>query len=82
MEKLFVGNLPFSTTEDQLQKLFAKFGEVHNVTLVQAENGTSRGFGFVEMDNAELAIREIDDLDYKDRVLRVRAAIARGGWDG
>ena len=81
MQKLFVGNLPFSTTQDELRKYFADWGRVHRVTLVCDENGASRGFAFVEMDNAELAIKELDDVDFQDRVLRVRLASPRGHWD-
>ena len=48
--KLFVGNFPFSTTEADLQSLFAPYGNIESVTVVtDRQTGRSRGFGFVEM---------------------------------
>ena len=57
-KKLYVGNLPFSTNEDELRDLFAAYGEVTSVKLIEdRETGRLRGFGFVEMaaDGAILA---------------------------
>ena len=54
MTKLYVGNLPFSATEDQVRTLFAAHGTVDKVSLVNdRETGRPRGFGFVEMPNAD-----------------------------
>jgi len=55
-KKLFVGNLSFNTTEDQLRELFAQHGTVISAKLVMdRETGRSRGFGFVEMSEADVA---------------------------
>lgn len=56
MKKLYVGNLPFSTTEAGLKELFAVHGDVYRVSLAKHPTGTlPRGFGFVEMDDAGVA---------------------------
>ena len=56
-QKLYVGNLPFSVTSDDLQALFSQHGEVHSVNLItDRDTGRPRGFGFVEMENAQAAI--------------------------
>jgi RNA recognition motif-containing protein len=77
MKKMYVGNLPWSTTEDDLKELFASYGEVHSVAVItDRETGRSRGFGFVEMDpdNADNAMRELDGRDFGGRNLRVNEA--------
>jgi RNA recognition motif-containing protein len=87
-KKLYVGNLPFSTTEDELRKLFGRHGTVESVSVVtDRETGRPRGFAFVEMDanDAEDAIRALDGTDLGGRSLRVneaRARESRGGGGG
>ncbi|MDR0453228.1 MAG: RNA-binding protein [Deferribacteraceae bacterium] len=80
MKRLFVGNLPFTTTDDDLQKLFASFGDVNSArVIIDKQTGRSRGFGFVEM-KAELASRamsELNDSDYGGRKIRVSEAHER-----
>ena len=67
MKNIFVGNLAFSTTEDQLRNLFEQFGTVERVAiLTDRETGKSRGFGFVEMPNAEEADKAINGLNGQD----------------
>ena len=62
--KLFVGNLPFSFTEDQLHEMFAPHGNIASAQLIHdRESGRSRGFGFVEMPNDEEAQKAIDALN-------------------
>lgn len=62
--KIYVGNLAFSTTEEQLQETFAAFGSVRTASVVRdRETGRSRGFGFVEMDNDEEATAAINGLN-------------------
>ena len=63
-KKIYVGNLPFSATEDQVRDLFAQHGSVASVSLVtDRETGRPRGFGFVEMDDgAEAAISALNSL--------------------
>lgn len=62
--KLFVGSLPFSTTDDDLQQLFAQYGTVASAkVMTDRETGRSRGFGFVEFDNDDEAKAAIDALN-------------------
>ena len=62
--KLYVGNLPYETTESDLQTLFASAGQVSTVTIVRDRaTGQPRGFGFVEMSDAEGAQRAISEFD-------------------
>jgi len=61
---LYVGNLPYETTESDLQTLFASAGQVSTVTIVRDRaTGQPRGFGFVEMSDAEGAQRAISEFD-------------------
>ena len=62
--KLYVGNLPFETSESDLQTLFERAGEVSTVSVVRDRmTGRARGFAFVEMSSAEGAQRAIAELD-------------------
>jgi cold-inducible RNA-binding protein len=64
--KLYVGNLPFSTTENELQELFAQAGAVQEVTLMQDKfTGKSRGFAFVTMSSEQEAQNAISQLNGK-----------------
>jgi len=77
MSKLFVGNLPFSATEEEVREKFAEHGEVHAVNLVNDRHtGQPRGFGFVEMDDegAQRAIQALNNTDFGGRALRVDQA--------
>ncbi len=70
--KLYVGNLSYSTTNEQLEELFSSYGEVKQVNIIEG-----RGFGFVEMSNqseAEKAKEGLDGSDYKGRALKVDEA--------
>jgi RNA recognition motif-containing protein len=84
--RLYVGNLPFHATEDQLQQAFAACGPVTDVALVlDRVTGRSRGFAFVEMASAEAAQKAIATLDGTDlggRALRVSEAQDRRGGGG
>ena len=87
MKKLYVGNLPFSATEDEIRSLFEQHGTVDSVSLVNdRETGRPRGFGFVEMsEGADEAIRALDGSDMGGRNLRVNEARPRedrGGGGG
>jgi RNA recognition motif-containing protein len=65
--KLFVGNLPFTTTENDLQDYFAQAGPVTSVNIMQDRaTGRSRGFGFVEMGTPEDAKKAIEMLHHKE----------------
>lgn len=79
-KKIYVGNLPFSATEESLRKHFGQHGQVHSVSIItDRETGQSRGFGFVEMDNADAdkAIQALDQKDMEGRSLKVNEAKAR-----
>ncbi len=70
--KLYVGNLSYSATKNDLEQLFSKHGEVKDVNLIEG-----RGFGFVEMSSvaeAEKAKQALDGTDFKGRILRVDEA--------
>jgi RNA recognition motif-containing protein len=78
--KLYVGNLPFTATEEQIRELFAQYGEVESVELLtDRETGRPRGFGFVQMDSsaAQEAITGLDGKDLGGRPLRVNEARAK-----
>ena len=78
MGKLYVGNLPWSATEDELQKLFEAHGEVKNVKIIMdRDSGRSKGFGFVEMEGADEAITALDGKDFNGRNLKVNIAQER-----
>ncbi|PON12410.1 RNA-binding protein [Candidatus Entotheonella serta] len=76
---IYVGNLPFSTTEDEVRKLFADYGEVDKVNLItDRETGRLRGFGFVEMSSGgEEAIEALDQSVLGGRNLTVNVAKPR-----
>ncbi len=78
MKNIFVGNLAFTTTEEQLRNIFEQFGTVDRAAiLTDRDTGKSRGFGFVEMPNAEEAERAINGLngaDFMGRALNVNEA--------
>ncbi|MFQ5506867.1 MAG: RNA recognition motif domain-containing protein [Planctomycetota bacterium] len=86
VKKLYVGNLPFTATEDEVRSLFEKYGDVHTVTLINdRETGRPRGFGFVEMEDnhADEAAAALDGHDFGGRNLRVNQAREhRGGGGG
>ena len=88
--KLYVGNLAFETTGDDLKTLFAEAGTVESVSLIEdRETGRSRGFGFVEMSTKEegaAAIQQFNGKDLGGRALNVNEAKPRedrgGGRNG
>jgi RNA recognition motif-containing protein len=77
MSKIYVGNLPFSATEDSVRQLFAQHGTVESVSLINdRETGRPRGFGFVEMSKADAAraIQSLNGQDMGGRPLKVNEA--------
>ena len=75
--KLYVGNLPWSVTDDSLRDLFAAHGSVESATVVaDRDTGRSRGFGFVEMDRADAqrAMQELNGHSIESRELKVNEA--------
>ena len=79
MKKLYVGNLPFSATEDEIRDLFSEYGEVGSVQLItDRETGRPRGFGFVEMESGgDEAIQALDNSSMGGRSLNVNEARPR-----
>jgi len=81
MTSVFVGNLSYQTTENQLGELFSQIGRVNNVRVVNdRETGRPKGFAFVEFadqGSAERAIREMDNRDLNGRNMRVNMANQR-----
>ncbi|MBQ7585617.1 MAG: RNA-binding protein [Desulfovibrionaceae bacterium] len=79
-KSIYVGNLPWSATEEQVHELFAQFGEVISVKLINdRETGRARGFGFVQMEDegADSAIKNLNEKDFNGRSLRVNEAKPR-----
>ena len=77
---IYVGNLPFSATEDEVRELFEQHGTVISVKLItDRETGRPRGFGFVEMESpeADSAIEALNGADLNGRALRVNQARQR-----
>lgn len=87
MTKLYVGNLPFSATQEALRELFAAHGTVDSVSLItDRDTGQPRGFGFVEMPaaDAQRAMQTLNGQNFGGRPLRVNEAQERerGGGGG
>ena len=87
--RLYVGNLNFRTTSDELREIFSQAGEVENASVVEdRDTGRSRGFGFVEMATAEgaaAAIEQFNGKEFGGRALTVNEArprVERGGYGG
>jgi RNA recognition motif-containing protein len=86
--KLYVGNLPYDTAEDQLQELFAQAGSVESVKVMRdMATGRARGFAFVEMssdDEAQQAINKLNSYELGGRALTVNEARPKteGGFGG
>jgi RNA recognition motif-containing protein len=80
-KKLYIGNLPFTTTEDELRAVFERHGSVDSVAVItDRETGRARGFAFVEMseaNSAQDAIRALDGTQFGGRSITVNEAKAR-----
>ena len=87
-KRIYVGNLSFDTTEDGVRELFSQYGNVDSISLItDRETGRPRGFGFVEMSEADAntAIKELDGTELDGRTLKVNEArerTPRGGGGG
>lgn len=90
-KKIYVGNISFKATEDDIKELFAKFGEVESVKIITDQRtGRPKGFGFVEMvteEDAQKAIAGLNGSSFMERTLSVDAAKPqapreRGGFGG
>lgn len=89
MTSIYVGNLPFTASEDEVREMFAAFGPVDSVKLISdRDTGRPRGFAFVEMERsaAATAIQELNGKEMGGRNLRINEAQQRGsrpqkrGW--
>lgn len=77
-QKVYVGNLPFNTTEDELREHFMQYGSVTSATIVKdRESGRSRGFGFVELNDATNALSEGNGSSLAGRIISVSVARER-----
>jgi RNA recognition motif-containing protein len=80
--RLYIGNLPFSVTEEELRELFGRHGAVQSVNVVtDRETGRPRGFAFVQFEDAggaEAAMRALDGSNLGGRTIRVNEAVDRG----
>jgi RNA recognition motif-containing protein len=77
---MYVGNLPFETTEDEVRQLFEEYGEIESVAMItDRDSGRFRGFCFVEMENsaADAAIAALDGKEFSGRDMRVNEARPR-----
>jgi RNA recognition motif-containing protein len=79
--RIYVGNLPYSVTDDDLREVFSEFGELASAEIVKDKfSGQSKGFGFVDMPNnseADQAIKSLNDQPLKGRKLTVNEARPR-----
>ena len=83
--KLYVGNLPFDATEEAVRELFSAHGTVEKISLItDRDTGRPRGFGFVEMSNADAsrAMQALNGSDFSGRSLRINEAQDRAGGGG
>jgi RNA recognition motif-containing protein len=77
MTKLYVGNLPFTATEDAVRNLFAPHGTVETISLISdRDTGRARGFGFVEMSSADAsrAMQALNGKEFDGRALKINEA--------
>lgn len=77
---IYVGNLSYRTTEDEVRELFTQYGSVNRVSLISdRDSGRARGFGFVEMDRegGNAAITALDGQEFQGRSLRINEARPR-----
>ncbi len=85
-KKLYVGNLPFSATEDSVKEAFEQFGTVESVTIItDRDTGRSKGFGFLELatpQEAANAVTRMNGSDMDGRTLKVSEAVAKAPHDG
>jgi RNA recognition motif-containing protein len=85
MTKLYVGNLPFTATEDSVRDLFTPHGTVEKISLINdRDSGQPRGFGFVEMSSADAsrAMQALNGVDFGGRSLKINEAQDKGRSGG
>ncbi|TFG60579.1 MAG: RNA-binding protein [Spirochaetales bacterium] len=73
--RIYVGNLPYKCSEEEIKNVFAQYGMVNSVKIItDRETGRSKGFAFVEMDNGQEAIDGLNGKDFGGRALKVNEA--------
>lgn len=85
MNKIYIGNLPYSATEQDVQTLFAQFGEIENVALIKdRDSGRPKGFGFITFINQNSAqdALKMDGQDFQGRPLKVSMAKEKTAGEG
>ena len=79
--KLYIGNLSYGTTEDEIKQLISEYGTADSIQLIKDRHtGQSRGFGFIEMNNnseADAAIKGLNETNYRGRQLKLNQAQPR-----
>lgn len=79
--KLYIGNLSYSTTEEEIGQLIAQYGTADSIELIKDRHtGQSKGFGFIEMNNnseADAAIKGLNETNFKGRKLKINQAQPR-----
>ncbi|MBT3226382.1 MAG: RNA-binding protein [Deltaproteobacteria bacterium] len=81
--RIYVGNLPFRTTDAELRTLFEGYGEVESADVIRYKgSGRSKGYAFVQMDEeaSEKAAAELNEKEYEGRMLKVRVAKPRENY--
>ncbi len=80
--KLYIGNLPYSVTDKDIEELLADYGTAKSIQLItDMHTGQSKGFGFIEMSNnseADSVIKALNETEFKGRKLKVNQAQPRG----
>lgn len=78
---IYVANIPFALSEEELEAIFAEYGAISSVKIIKDKlSGQSRGFGFVEMENdneGDVAVEELDGFEVRGRELKVKKAYPR-----
>ena len=84
MSKIYIGNLPFTVSEDEIRQLFSPYGNVTSVSLItDRDTGAPRGFGFVEMEEgAKEAISALDKKEMSGRSIHVNEAKPKENGNG
>lgn len=76
--KLYIGNLPWSTTEEELKELFNEYQIIGYCKVIRdRDSGRSKGFGFVEVNLGDKALQEMNGKEFKGRVLKVNKAVRK-----
>lgn len=80
--RIYIGNMPYSVSSEDLSELFGEYGHVQDATVIMdRETGRSKGFGFIEMPNnseADRAIKELNSTQLQGRMITVNQARPRG----